>query len=61
MGLLGVTFDCRGKFTTGPLLAYRLLDQAQLALAANKSVSVTVDDGRIVNRICLASRLGVVK
>jgi len=60
-GATWVSFDCQGKFTTDPLLAYRLLDQAQLALAANKSVSVTVDDGRIVNGICFASRLDVVK
>jgi hypothetical protein len=56
-----VTFDCRGKFATDPLLAYRLLDQAQLALAANKSVYVTVDDARIVNGVCFAPRLDVVK
>ncbi len=60
-GATWVSFDCRGKFATDPLLAYRLLDQAQLALAANKSVRVTVDDARIVNGICFARRLDVVK
>jgi len=60
-GATWVSFDCRGKFATDPLLAYRLLDQAQLALAANKSVTVTINDGRIVNGICFAPRLDVVK
>ena len=60
-GATWVSFDCRGAFATDPLLAYRLLDQAQLALAASKNVSVTVDDSRIVNGICFASRLDVLR
>jgi len=55
-----VTFSCTGDFT-GPVSAYRSVDQAQLALAANKHVLVIIDDSRRHNGYCFASRIDVVR
>ncbi len=55
-----VTFSCTGNFTDA-VRAYRMLDQAQLALAANKNVSVVVDDSRKHNGYCFATRIDVIR
>ena len=55
-----VTFSCTGDFTE-PVRAYRMLDQAQLALAANKKVWVQVVDTSQHNGYCMASRIDVIK
>lgn len=54
-----VTFSCDGTYTD-PVRAYRMLDQAQLALATGMQVSVDVDDSKVHNGYCLASRIDVV-
>jgi len=51
-----VTFSCNGTYTD-PVRAYRMLDQAQLALATGMQVTVTVDDSRTHNGYCFASRI----
>lgn len=51
-----VTFSCDGTYTD-PVRAYRMLDQAQLALATGMSVVVFVDDSRKHNNYCFASRI----
>jgi hypothetical protein len=55
-----VTFSCTGDFTD-QVRAYRMLDQAQLALAANKQVSVVITDTSLHNGYCFATRIDVVK
>jgi hypothetical protein len=57
-----VTFDCAAVFpTTQAVQAYRMLDQAQLALAGAKSVFVTCTDASKANGYCLATRIDVLK
>ncbi|MGH8510113.1 MAG: hypothetical protein ACREU8_01600, partial [Gammaproteobacteria bacterium] len=53
-----VTFSCNGSFTTQDI-AYRMLDQAQLAKATNRSVTVTVDDSKKHNGYCFVNRIDV--
>lgn len=53
-----VTFSCSGHHTT-ELRAYRLLDQAQLALATGKSVRLVVQDSKTHNGYCFAWRLDI--
>lgn len=55
-----VTFSCTGDFGD-VVLAYRELDQAQLALAGDHQVVVQVDDSRKHNGYCYASRIDVLK
>jgi hypothetical protein len=55
-----VSFSCSGHFTDA-VRAFRMLDQAQLALATNKSVMVVVDDSRRHNGYCFASRIDVIR
>ena len=55
-----VTFSCTGTFTD-PVRAYRMLDQAQLALAANKKVWLQVVDTSLHNGYCFANRIDVIK
>lgn len=55
-----VTFSCTGNFTD-PVRAYRMLDQAQLALAADKKVVVWITDANRHNGYCFATRIDVVK
>ncbi len=55
-----VSFSCTGTHN-GKDLAFYMLDQAQLALALNKPVSVTVDDAKTHNGYCVATRIDVVK
>jgi hypothetical protein len=56
-----VTFSCTGDFATNTVQAYRLLDQAQLALAANKTVNVFFQDDKKHNGYCFANRIDVIK
>jgi hypothetical protein len=53
-----VTFSCDGTYTD-PVRAYRMLDQAQLALATGMRVLVVVDDTKSHNGYCFASRIDV--
>ncbi len=53
-----VTFSCTGDHTD-TVRGYRLLDQAQLALAMNKRVLVTFSDTKTHNGYCMATRLDV--
>ncbi len=55
-----VTFSCSGDFTD-PVRAYWMLDQAQLALATDKTVMVVLDDSRRHNGYCFAQRIDVAK
>jgi hypothetical protein len=55
-----VTFSCTGNFTDA-VRAYRMLDQAQLALVTNKTVSVTINDAQKHNGYCFAQRIDVIK
>ncbi len=55
-----VSFSCSGHFTDA-VRGFRMLDQAQLALATNKSVMVVVDDSRRHNGYCFASRIDVIR
>jgi hypothetical protein len=55
-----VTFSCTGTLATNTLQSYRLLDQAQLALAANKKVDIWFTDDK-ENGYCFAYRIDVIK
>jgi hypothetical protein len=55
-----VSFDCQGN-RTDPVRAYRMLDQAQLALAAGKLVLVAFDDAQLFNGYCYATRIDVMR
>jgi hypothetical protein len=55
-----VAFSCSGDFTE-PLRAYRMLDNAQLALATGKKVQVWFEDTRRHNGYCFANRIDVVQ
>lgn len=56
-----VTLSCTGTFATNTVQAYRVLDQAQLALTANKRVDVYFTDSMKHNGYCFASRIDVLK
>ena len=53
-----VSFDCAGELTK-PVRAYRLLDQAQLALATGNEVEVWFTDDFRFNGHCYAYRIDV--
>ena len=55
-----VTFSCTGDFTD-PVRAYRMLDQAQLALATGSWVYVQITDDMLHNGYCFANRIDVSK
>jgi hypothetical protein len=55
-----VSFSCGGTYVSKDL-AFYMLDQAQLALALNKQVYVTVDDTKKHNGYCFAKRIDVIK
>lgn len=55
-GAWWLTFDCGGSYND-PIRAYRMLDQAQLALALNLPVRVHFDDSRILEGKCVAHRV----
>jgi hypothetical protein len=53
-----VTFSCSGHFTD-PVRAYRMVDQAQLALATGKKAFVLIQDNKKHNGYCFANRIDV--
>lgn len=53
-----VTFSCTGDFTDR-VRAYRMADQAQLALATGKTVFVIIEENKKHNGYCFASRIDV--
>lgn len=53
-----VTFSCTGDFTDR-VRAYRMADQAQLALATGNRVFVMIDENKKHNGYCFASRIDV--
>ncbi len=53
-----VSFSCDGTYTD-PVQAYRMLDQAQLALATGMRVLVQVTDEKMHDGFCLATRITV--
>jgi len=55
-----VTFSCSGDFTDS-VRAYRMVDQAQLALATGKQVYVEFRDDLKHNGYCFAYRIDVWK
>lgn len=55
-----VSFSCSGHFSDKDL-AFRKLDQAQLALALNKAVFVQIDTSKKHNAYCYASRVDVIR
>jgi hypothetical protein len=55
-----VTFSCSGDFTD-KARAYRMFDQAQLALVANKRVVVHFQDNKKHNGYCFAYRIEVLR
>jgi len=54
-----VSFSCTGTYVAKDL-AFAMLDQAQLAVALNKPVSVTIDDTLKHNGQCVATRIDVI-
>ncbi len=55
-----VTFSCSGVYTEKDV-AYRMFDQAQMALAQDRTVEVYVDDTKKHNDYCYGNRITVVK
>ena len=53
-----ITFSCTGTYTD-PVRAYRMLDQAQLAIATGMKVDVTIHDTMMHNGYCFASRINL--
>ncbi len=53
-----VTFSCSGVFASKDI-AYRMLDQAQLAKALGRPVVIVVDDTKKHNGVCFANRIEV--
>lgn len=52
-----VSFACVGG--SDPVNSYRMLDQAQMALALNKTVSLFVNDAVKYNGYCVATRMDI--
>jgi hypothetical protein len=59
-GNVWVSFSCSGEFTDA-VRAYRMLDQAQLALATGKTVQVWFQDDKKHNGYCFANRIDVLR
>lgn len=55
-----VTFSCSGQFTDN-VRAYRMLDQAQLALVTNRSVVVNITDQQQHGGFCFVRRLDILQ
>lgn len=53
-----VTFSCSGVFAPKDI-AFRMFDQAQLAKALSRPVTVVVDDTKKHNSFCFANRIDV--
>lgn len=56
-----LTFSCTGDFAPTSVQAYRMLDQAQLALAANKKVLVFFRDDMKHNGYCYAYEMRLIR
>ena len=52
-----LTFSCTGDFGTSQVQAYRMLDQAQLALATGRRVDIRFRDDMTHNGYCYAYEL----
>ena len=57
-GMFWVSFDCDGV-SADPVRAYRMLDQAQMAKATGKKVSVLITDDVMFDGYCTAIRIDV--
>ena len=55
-----VTFSCSGQFMDN-VRAYRMLDQAQLALATNRSVVVNITDEQQHDGFCIVRRFDILQ
>ncbi len=55
-----IAFSCAGKFNAKDV-AYRKLDQAQMAVALNKNVAITITDDQKHNGYCFAKRIDIIK
>ena len=55
-----VTFSCSGVFTDN-VRAYRMYDQAQLALVTDKTVSVRITNDQTANGYCFATDFYLLK
>jgi hypothetical protein len=55
-----VSFSCTGDFAD-PVQAYRMVDQAQLAVATNKRVLVMIQDDKKHNGYCYANRIDILR
>lgn len=55
-----VTFSCSGVYAEKDI-AYRMFDQAQLAVATGKRVLVVVDDTKRHNGYCFTKRIDVLR
>jgi hypothetical protein len=53
-----VTFSCSGDFTDR-VRAYRMADQAQLAVATGNKICLTIQDDKKHNGYCFANRIDV--
>jgi len=51
-----VSFSCTGTYAPKDL-AYRMFDTAQLALVTNKTVTLRIEDTKLHNGYCYASRI----
>lgn len=55
-----LTFSCTGDYTD-PVQAYRMVDQAQLALATNKRIQITFQDDKRHNGYCFVNRMDILR
>ena len=55
-----VSFSCSGVFTEKDV-AYRMFDQAQLALTLERTVEIYVDDTKKHNGYCYSNRINVLR
>lgn len=55
-----VSLSCTGDFND-PVRAYRMLDQAQLAIATNMRMRIEISDTNKHNGYCVAYRVDVVR
>jgi len=59
-----VSFACNSSdpaAVVDPVVGYRMMDQAQLAFVTQKDVFLVVDDSRIFNGYCVATRIDVIQ
>jgi hypothetical protein len=54
-----VSFECQKDNSSDSVIGYRMLDQAQMALALNKKVLVTISDATIYNGYCVVKRMDI--